>query len=158
MKTLGISPISGTVYYGSVGIDKHGIQYWKTKEEVPVHVFVQVMMSFIKHRCDDKGVMTITADGKPMHIVTLTDIDVTMGGADKAKELVGKRLKLRNSGDVGEINKSELSYKMDKTYRAWRISPYNDKCLDLIDDADDFLEIMRIHYSRLEIIEEEKCD
>lgn len=74
-KTLGISPVSGTVYYGNAAKDKQGREYWTSKTEIPDGVFIQVMMSFIKQRADENGHMTITKDGKPHVLITMIDVD-----------------------------------------------------------------------------------
>jgi hypothetical protein len=74
MKTLGISPITGTVYYGNAVKDKDG-EHWTSKTEIPTNTFIQVMMSFIRQHADESGVMTITANGKPRATIKLTGID-----------------------------------------------------------------------------------
>ena len=72
-KHLGISLITSTVYYGTVGIDKNGRQYWKTKTEVPKNDFIPTMISYIQQNSED-GVMTITQNGVNKYVVRLEEL------------------------------------------------------------------------------------
>ena len=86
-KKLGISPFSGHIYFGTVGIDIDGLEYWKTKEDVSISDFIFTMLEFIKQNEIEPGVMNITVNGEIKKQIRVLEVsEQKQTGTPKAEE------------------------------------------------------------------------